>query len=171
MRHAVWLILHQGIIITEINHQKLEISEGIEKNMIKITSIIIAEDDFDDRLLLEDALNDNNIPSENLEFVSDGDELLRLLRNKPNGQYMVFLDLNMPKKDGRQTLQEIKSDSELKNIPVVILSTSNAKEDIEMSYKNGANTYFTKPNKYSELVEVMAVIKSYWWDKASYYPS
>lgn len=135
--------------------------------MIKITSIIIAEDDSDDRLLIEDALNENNIPSENLHFVSDGEELIKCLKNDINQPVMVFLDLNMPKKDGRQALQEIKQDEKLKHIPIIVFSTSNSEDDIRTSYRNGVNTYFTKPAKYTDLLEIIAAVKAYWWEKAA----
>ncbi|MTI19875.1 response regulator [Fulvivirga sp. RKSG066] len=134
--------------------------------MIKITSIIIAEDDADDRLLIEDALNENAISSDDLVFVEDGEELLDKLKDNVNAPSMVFLDLNMPKKDGRQALKEIKEDDRFKHIPVIVFSTSNSADDIITSYKNGVNTYFTKPSKYSDLLEIIKSVKSYWWEKA-----
>lgn len=137
------------------------------KNMLKISSIIIAEDDADDRLLVEDALNENNISSSNLIFVNDGEELLHQLLNDPVSPTMVFLDLNMPKKDGRQALREIKQHPDLKHIPIIVFSTSSSADDIRTSYKNGVNTYFTKPSKYTELVEIIATVKAYWWEKAA----
>ncbi len=133
---------------------------------IKITTIIIAEDDADDRLLIEDALNENNISSEDLMFVDDGEALIETLDGNTNSPCMVFLDLNMPKKDGRQALKEIKEDKRLKHIPVIVFSTSNSLDDIKTSYQNGVNTYFTKPSKYSDLVEILKTVKSYWWEKA-----
>lgn len=133
---------------------------------IKITTIIIAEDDADDRLLIEDALNENNIDSKDLMFVDDGEALIELLDSNTNSPCMVFLDLNMPKKDGRQALKEIKEDKRFKHIPVIVFSTSNSVDDIKTSYQNGVNTYFTKPSKYSDLVEILRTVKSYWWEKA-----
>lgn len=135
--------------------------------MLKITSIIIAEDDSDDRLLIEDALNENNIPSEKLIFVSNGEELMDKLKANTGLPAMVFLDLNMPKKDGRQALKEIKQDESLKHIPIIIFSTSSSEDDIRTSYKNGVNTYFTKPSKYSDMLEIIAAVKAYWWEKAA----
>lgn len=135
--------------------------------MLKITSIIIAEDDADDRLLIEDALNENNISSSNLIFVRDGEELLQALQENLQNPSLVFLDLNMPRKDGRQALKEIKQNKELKHIPVIVFSTSSSSDDIKTSYQNGVNTYFTKPSKYTELVEIIATVKAYWWDKAA----
>lgn len=133
---------------------------------IKITTIIIAEDDADDRLLIEDALNENNIDSKDLMFVDDGEALIEVLDSNTNSPCMVFLDLNMPKKDGRQALKEIKEDKRFKHIPVIVFSTSNSVDDIKTSYQNGVNTYFTKPSKYSDLVEILRTVKSYWWEKA-----
>lgn len=133
---------------------------------IKITTIIIAEDDADDRLLIEDALNENNISSEDLMFVDDGEALIETLDANTASPCMVFLDLNMPKKDGRQALKEIKEDKRFKHIPVIVFSTSNSVDDIKTSYQNGVNTYFTKPSKYSDLVEILGTVKSYWWEKA-----
>ena len=133
---------------------------------IKITTIIIAEDDADDRLLIEDALNENNIASADLMFVDDGEALIDTLDANTKAPCMVFLDLNMPKKDGRQALKEIKEDARFKHIPVIVFSTSNSIDDIKTSYQNGVNTYFTKPSKYSDLVEILRTVKSYWWEKA-----
>jgi len=133
---------------------------------IKITSIIIAEDDADDRLLIEDALNENNISSEDLLFVNDGEQLIEKLESSTNSPCMVFLDLNMPKKDGRQALKEIKENERFKHIPVIVFSTSSNEEDVKTSYKNGVNTYFAKPSKYSDLLDIISTVKSYWWEKA-----
>lgn len=128
-------------------------------------TIIIADDDIDDKLLIQDALSENGISKEAIILTSDGDELLEVLReyNKP---CIVFLDLNMPRKDGRQTLKEIKSDPFLRHIPVIIFTTSTSTDDVISSYKAGSNTYFTKPSTYSELVNVFHVIKSYWLERA-----
>lgn len=136
--------------------------------MVNLTSLIIAEDDADDRLLIEDAMNENDIPSDCIQFVDDGDKLIEKLAEFKDKPVIVFLDLNMPRKDGRQALKEIKAEDQFKHIPIIIFSTSSNEEDIKTSYKHGVNTYFTKPSKYSELVEIIATVKSYWWDKASY---
>lgn len=135
--------------------------------MLKITSIIIAEDDADDRLLIEDALNENSISSSSLIFVKDGEELMHRLQGAPESPSIIFLDLNMPKKDGRQALKEIKQNAKLRHIPIIVFSTSKSEDDIKTSYKNGVNTYFTKPSKYSDLVDIVAIVKAYWWEKAA----
>lgn len=134
---------------------------------MKLTNptIIIADDDVDDKLLIQDALHENGIGRETIILTSDGDELLEVLR-KYNKPCIVFLDLNMPRKDGRQTLKEIKSDPSLKHIPVIIFTTSTSTDDVISSYKAGSNTYFTKPSSYSELVSVFHTIKSYWFERA-----
>jgi len=133
---------------------------------IDIKTIVIAEDDQDDRLLIEEALNENHISSNDLIFVNDGEELLKLLQENVDSPSMVFLDLNMPRKDGREALREIKQNEKLKHIPVIVFSTSNDHRDVITSYKNGVNTYFTKPSKYSDLLEIIKSVKSYWWEKA-----
>jgi len=144
----------------------LKVKQSSRNKMLKITSIIIAEDDADDRLLIEDALNDNDISSDDLVFVEDGEELIDTLNKNNDVPSMVFLDLNMPKKDGRQALKEIKEDDRFKHIPVIVFSTSNSIDDIKTSYKNGVNTYFTKPSKYSDLLDIIRAVKAYWWEKA-----
>lgn len=125
--------------------------------------ILIAEDDADDRFLLETAFNENGF-SEKLFFVPDGVELMRFL-NKPEQQpqpSFILLDLNMPKKDGREVLCEIKSDPILKNIPVVIFSTTNNEQEMKRCYQLGANSYITKPNSYHHLLEIIAQLHNYW---------
>lgn len=131
--------------------------------------IVIADDDEEDQLLAREALEENKIANQ-IYFVSDGEELMDYLYNR--GKYsdtsiykkpgIILLDLNMPKKDGREALMEIKSDDKLKGIPVVILSTSKAEEDVIKSYDIGVNSFITKPVSFDGLVEVMRSIKHYW---------
>lgn len=131
--------------------------------------ILMAEDDPDDRLLLRLALEDARVASE-LRFVSDGEELMDYLRRR--GAYrepsssprpgVIFLDLNMPRKDGREVLREMKTDSELRAIPVVVLTTSRAEEDVRASYGLGANSFVTKPSTYHHLLDVVSGIGRYW---------
>jgi len=125
-------------------------------------------------ILLLDALLDAEFLKENLTFVEDGEDLMNYLCGR--GQYskmsktalpdLILLDLNMPKKDGREALKEIKSDPELRKIPVVVLTTSTLSEDVKVSYELGANTYISKPMNFDELVLVMQTIKHYWSDIA-----
>jgi len=137
----------------------------------KPVTILIADDDPDDRMLALEALNENRLTN-NLYFVEDGEELLDYLYHR--GQYtdpasaprpgMILLDLNMPRKDGRESVREIKADPELRDIPVVILTTSKAEEDIARTYDLGANSYITKPVTFEGLVEIMRGLRRYWFE-------
>lgn len=134
-------------------------------------TILVAEDDPDDRLLIQDALNEALIVND-LHFVEDGEHLLNYLhhRDKYSEPHaaprpgLILLDLNMPRKDGREALKEIKTDPELRLIPVVILTTSKAEEDILRSYDLGVSGYVTKPVRFDHLVEVMKVLGTYWFE-------
>jgi CheY-like chemotaxis protein len=131
--------------------------------------ILMADDDADDRLLTQDAMTDARVIND-LHFVTDGEELMEYLYRR--GRYadavsaprpgLILLDLNMPKKDGREALKEIKADPDLRRIPVVILTTSKAEEDIYRSYDLGANSFITKPVTFEGLVELMRVMGRYW---------
>jgi CheY-like chemotaxis protein len=131
--------------------------------------ILLAEDDADDRLLVREALSEGRVLNE-LRCVEDGEELIDYLHRR--GRYadpessprpgLVLLDLNMPRKDGREALREIKADPDLKRIPVVVMTTSKAEEDIVRSYDLGANSYITKPVTFERLVELMKVLGRYW---------
>ena len=134
-------------------------------------TLLLADDDPDDRLLARQALEKSRLAND-LRCVEDGEELLDYLRRR--GKYadpkesprpgLVLLDLNMPRKDGREALREIKSDPKLRDIPVVVLTTSKAEEDIARSYNLGVNSYITKPVKFSALVEVMKALGKYWFE-------
>jgi two-component system response regulator len=136
--------------------------------------ILYAEDDPDDCLLAELAHRDSGVANP-LIFVSDGEETVRYLRRE--GRYanhagwllpgIVILDLNMPRMDGRETLQVIKADPALRRIPVVILTTSTALIDIEASYDAGANTYIVKPSAFSSLVQLFERLCGYWFEIGS----
>jgi len=128
-------------------------------------SIIIADDDSDDQSLLSDALVANGIDRGKIILVSDGEELTNLLPRYAKSPCLVFLDLNMPKKSGLKVLSEVKTNPDLKHIPMLIFTTSSSKSDISSSYQLGGNSYFPKPFSYSELINLVAVIKSYWLDK------
>lgn len=135
----------------------------------KLLNILMADDDEDDRLLTQEAMDESRVLNQ-LHFVEDGAELLSYLRGE--GQYtdrdqypmpgLILLDLNMPKKDGREALQEIKADPNLKRIPVVILTTSKAEEDMLRGYDLGAASYITKPVTFSSLVDLMRTLGKYW---------
>lgn len=131
--------------------------------------ILMADDDADDRMLAKDALEESRVLNE-LRFVEDGEELMDYLTRK--GKYsnandaprpgLILLDLNMPRKDGREALKEIKSDPNLRRIPVVIMTTSKAEEDIFRSYDLGASSFITKPVTFERLVELMRTLGEYW---------
>ena len=137
----------------------------------KPITLLLADDDPDDRLLARQALEKSRLAND-LRCVEDGEELLDYLRRR--GKYadpkesprpgLVLLDLNMPRKAGREALREIKSDPKLRDIPVVVLTTSKAEEDIARSYNLGVNSYITKPVKFSALVEVMRALGKYWFE-------
>ncbi len=131
--------------------------------------IVVAEDDPDDRMLIEDAFKENCIPTQ-IQFVGDGEELLAYLRRE--GEFsglkgqpypsLILLDLNMPRMDGREALQQIKSDKELCTIPVVVLTTSRAEEDIVRTYCSGVNSFISKPVTFEGLVELVKILVRYW---------
>ena len=133
--------------------------------------ILMADDDADDRLLAKDALTECKLAND-LHFVENGEELMDYLQRR--GKYsapgvaprpgLILLDLNMPRKDGREALREIKSDPELKRIPVVVLTTSKADTDIGRIYELGANSFVSKPVTFDSLVNVMKVLGSYWFE-------
>jgi CheY-like chemotaxis protein len=127
--------------------------------------IVLADDDEDDRLLALDALREARIPGQ-VEVVGDGVQLLELLRRNGTASlpHLILLDLNMPRMDGRQALAEIRSDPKLAGLPVVILTTSKAQEDLRRTYELGANSYITKPVTFMGLVEAMKVIGRYWFE-------
>ncbi|HEX7183155.1 MAG TPA: response regulator [Thermoanaerobaculia bacterium] len=131
--------------------------------------ILLAEDDPDDRMLVQDAVAEGRLVND-LRCVEDGEELLDYLHQR--GKYagesaaprpgLILLDLNMPKKDGREALREIKADPSLRQIPVVVLTTSKAEEDVFRSYDLGANSFVTKPVTFQSLVELMKTLGRYW---------
>jgi CheY-like chemotaxis protein len=134
-------------------------------------TILLADDDEEDRGMTEDALNESRLAND-IRFVTDGEELLDYLFHRgdfANGNQapapgLILLDLNMPKKDGREALAEIKADPRLRQIPVVVLTTSKAEEDIVRSYDLGVNSFITKPVTFEALVEAMTVFKQYWFE-------
>jgi len=139
------------------------------KNKIPIT-ILVCDDDEDDRMLTQQALEDAHV-SNDLRFVKDGEQLLDYLYQR--GQYagemgtaprpgLILLDLNMPRMDGREALKVIKGDKTLQNIPIVVLSTSRLDQDIARSYQLGVNSFITKPVTFPGLVDAMNVLGRYW---------
>jgi CheY-like chemotaxis protein len=132
--------------------------------------LLLAEDDADDRLLLQDAIAECHWQGE-LRCVENGEELLDYLLHR--GKYhektdsprpgLILLDLNMPRTDGREALRLIRADGELKRIPVVVFTTSKADTDIGAIYELGANSFISKPVRYDALVNVMQALGQYWF--------
>lgn len=137
---------------------------------VRPISILLADDDADDRMLALEALDESRLVNE-MRVVEDGEELLDYLHRR--GKYLnpddsprpglILLDLNMPRKDGREALAEIKADPELRHIPVIVLTTSRAEEDIYRTYDLGVSSFITKPVTFDELVEKMRVLGQYWF--------
>ena len=131
--------------------------------------ILMADDDDDDYLLNKKALKESKLLN-TLVRVNDGEELLDYLYKR--GEYektavrpgVILLDLNMPRKDGREALKEIKDDPKLRNIPIVIFTTSNAEEDIYRTYQLGSNSFITKPVTFENLIAVMKTLGTYWFE-------
>lgn len=133
--------------------------------------ILIADDDAEDRMLIKEALEESRLIN-SIRFVENGEELMDYLHHK--GQFsdkakfptpgLILLDLNMPKKDGREALKEIKADNNLKVLPIVVLTTSKAEEDIVKTYDLGVNSFVTKPVTFGSLVEIMGTISKYWFE-------
>ena len=132
-------------------------------------TILMADDDCDDRMLAEDAMRESRLRN-TFRCVEDGQELMEYLTH--TGKYavedaprpgLILLDLNMPRKDGRQALEEIKRDPDLRRIPVVILTTSKTEEDVLRSYDLGANSFITKPVTFDRLVEIVRALGTYWF--------
>jgi CheY-like chemotaxis protein len=135
-------------------------------------TILLAEDDPEDRELTKEAMAESHLANE-IRFVTDGQDLMDYLRRE--GEYkgsgadvptpgIILLDLNMPRMDGREALAEIKGDPDLRQIPVVVLTTSKAEEDIVGTYDLGVNSFITKPVTFAALVEVMQTWSRYWFE-------
>jgi CheY-like chemotaxis protein len=141
------------------------------KNQHQSILILMADDDADDRQLTKEALEESRLAND-LRFVFDGEELMDYLHHRGNYSAadsaprpgVILLDLNMPRKDGREALREIKADPKLRQVPVLVLTTSKAEEDIFRSYDLGANSYITKPVTFEGLVAVMKTLGQYWFD-------
>ena len=134
-------------------------------------TILMADDDPDDRQLTKEALEEGRLIND-IRFVANGEELLDYLRK--TGPYappaeaprpgLILLDLNMPRKDGRTVLKEIKGDPALRTIPVVVLTTSKADEDVYRSYDLGVNSYIVKPVTFEALVDILQTLEKYWFE-------
>ena len=137
----------------------------------KTVTILMADDDLEDQMLVKNAWQKSRL-SNDLRFVDDGEQLMDYLSRR--GAYadpldsprpgVILLDLNMPKKDGYEALEEIKNDPDLRRIPVVVLTTSKAEEDIICSYNLGVSGFITKPVTFEGLVEAIKAIGRYWFE-------
>ena len=136
----------------------------------KFITILMADDDDEDRMLTKEAWEESRLAND-LRFVEDGVELMEYLERR--GKYadpkdsprpgLILLDLNMPRKDGREALRDIKACGELRGIPIVVMTTSSAEEDISRSYDVGASSYITKPVTFDGLVQIVRQLGSYWF--------
>ena len=132
------------------------------------THILLAEDDPDDRMLTRRAIVESRMET-TCAAVKNGEELMKYLhRTGPHQDAprpdLILLDLNMPRKDGREALRDIKSDAELRRIPVVVLTTSEAEQDILQSYDLGVNAFVTKPVPFDALADAMKSLGEFWFD-------
>jgi two-component system response regulator len=136
---------------------------------IKPVTILMADDDPDDRALTQEAFTESHVAND-LRFVENGEELLDYLYRR--GKFadpakspwpgIILLDLNMPRKDGREALQEIRADPRFRGIRVIIMTTSKAEEDVVRSYDLSAASYITKPVTFDRLVDVIRALGRYW---------
>lgn len=144
----------------------------MSENGKRAVVILMADDDEEDREMARDALESSHLANE-MRFVVDGQDLMDYLKHE--GKYasvpsdaprpgIILLDLNMPKKDGREALAEMKADPSLRSIPVVVLTTSKDEEDVFRSYDLGVSSFITKPVTFAGLVEVMRTWQRYWFE-------
>lgn len=125
-------------------------------------SVFIVDDDEDDRVSIKDAFLENK-HNYNYVFMKNGDQLLEyLVTNPPQENTLILLDLNMPGKNGRDILKEIKNTQDLKPIPIIVLTTSSSERDKKASYELGANCFVTKPDSYNDLVDITNSIAKLW---------
>jgi CheY-like chemotaxis protein len=124
--------------------------------------IVIVDDDADDREIIRDAF-ENSIPEQDYVFLENGDRLLEYLQqNADHKPSLIMLDLNMPGKDGRETLKEIKSTQQFHDIPTIVFTTSSSHRDKQNVYEFGANCFVTKPDTFNKLVELTGCITRLW---------
>jgi CheY-like chemotaxis protein len=138
----------------------------LEGNALKPIEILLVEDNAGDIRLTQEALKESSLMV-NLSVVRDGIEAMDYLRGGDNGAHaypdLVLLDLNLPRKDGREVLQEIKSDAGLRRIPVVVLTTSEAESDILTTYGFHANCYITKPVDMEQFIKIVNMLNEFWF--------
>ena len=126
--------------------------------------ILIVDDNMDDREIIRDAFMSNHTDNREYVFIENGDRLLEYLQNSDDTDLpsLIMLDLNMPGKDGREALKDIKSEEQFKPIPIVVFTTSSSQRDRDTSYLLGANCFVTKPDTFNKLVELTNSISRLW---------
>ncbi len=137
----------------------------------KSVPILVVDDDIEDCQMIREALLESRLLNE-VQFLHNGEQLLAFLQEKHNAARaeqnslpgLILLDLNMPRMDGREVLMEIKKLPHLQHIPIIVLTTSQAEEDIARSYNLGANSFITKPIEFQTLVQVMKDVGRYWFE-------
>ncbi len=156
----------QGLQVLFHNIKKLKIRKMKDAN-IKVIDILVVEDNAGDARLIKEVLNDNKVFS-SFYLAKDGVEAMEFLRNQGKFKTMpkpdlIILDLNLPRKDGREVLAEIKTDEGLKHIPIVIMTISQAEEDIMKSYNLHANCFITKPIDLNQFIKIVKSIEDFWF--------
>ncbi|MGA8543140.1 MAG: response regulator [Thermoplasmata archaeon] len=138
-----------------------------EQSQSRPVQILIVEDNPADARLVREVMRDSKVLNE-IQWVPDGVEALAYLRRQ--GKYanaprpnLIFLDLNMPRKDGREVLREVKADTDLRRIPIVVMTSSQAEEDIARAYDHHANCYVRKPIDFAQFHEVVKSIETFWF--------
>ena len=139
----------------------------LNQKTMSIRQILMADDDADDRFLVQAAFEDNEIPNQ-IIFLEDGEQLMDYLGSNVQGSSpLILLDLNMPRRDGREVLKAVRSNKSWNAIPIIIFSTSNAPDDINSAYELGANCYIIKPSSYEGLREAVLNIQKFWLNTAT----
>lgn len=136
------------------------------KKLRSVSYILVADDDLDDQELIRDALVENNVDENKIQFVDDGMQLLESLDKNKILPSLILLDLNMPRKGGKEALVELKKSELYRHIPIIIFTTSDSEIDIKQCYSLGTNAFMTKPSSYYDLVDSMKMLTQYWLVKA-----
>lgn len=129
--------------------------------MTQQATILICDDDDDDRFLASEAFREAGVDAK-LEFLDNGEELVTRLKADAVRPALVLLDLNMPRVDGREALARIRKDPDLRRVPVVVVTTSGAPEDVDLCYELGARSFVRKPRRFQEYVDAAHLLGKYW---------
>lgn len=138
----------------------------LAKKLRSVSYILVADDDLDDQELIKDALVESSFDESKLHFVDDGMQLIEYLEKCTILPSIILLDLNMPRKGGKETLAELKKSVRYRHIPVIIFTTSDSEIDVKQCYSLGGNAFMTKPSSYFDLVESMKMLTHYWIGQA-----